>query len=95
MLQPPPCSCWTSPTANLSPKVAAGLLSEHVRTLAEADAAVLHRRGRTAKAIVAPSPTSTPGVFSSRPLLMADTPARLSASRGSSNPLRPVPQTPK
>src|SRR5580693_8263916 len=29
------------PTANLAPKVAAGLLSEHVRTLAEAGAAVL------------------------------------------------------
>ena len=44
------------PTANLAPKVAAELLSEHVRTLAEAGAAVLIVEQR-ARAVLA-SPTT-------------------------------------
>ena len=66
------------PTANLAPKVAAELLSGHVRALAEAGAAVLVVEQR-AKAVLAISDYTY--VLGGGQVLMADTPARLAASR--------------
>ena len=66
------------PTANLAPKVAAELLSGHVRTLAEAGAAVLIVEQR-AKAVLAISDYTY--VLGGGQVLMADTPARLNASQ--------------
>ena len=66
------------PTANLAPKVAAELLSGHVRALAEAGAAVLVVEQR-AKAVLAISDYTY--VLGGGQVLMADTPARLSASQ--------------
>ena len=66
------------PTANLAPQVAAELLTGHVRALAEADAAVLVVEQR-ARAVLAISDYTY--VLGGGQVLMADTPARLSASR--------------
>ena len=66
------------PTANLAPKVAAELLSGHVRALAEAGAAVLVVEQR-AKAVLAISDYTY--VLGGGQVLMEDTPARLSASQ--------------
>ena len=81
------------PTANLAPKVAAGLLSEHVRTLAEAGAAVLIVEQR-AKAVLAISDYTY--VLGGGQVLMADTPARLAASQEFTESFfGAVPQSPK
>ncbi len=66
------------PTANLAPQVAAGLLTGHVRALAEAGAAVLVVEQR-ARAVLAISDYTY--VLGGGQVLMADTPARLSASQ--------------
>ena len=66
------------PTANLAPRVAAELLTEHVRTLAEAGAGVLIVEQR-ARAVLAISDYTY--VLGGGQVLMADTPARLSESR--------------
>ncbi len=66
------------PTANLAPQVAAELLTGHVRALAEAGAAVLIVEQR-ARAVLAISDYTY--VLGGGQVLMADTPARLSASR--------------
>ena len=66
------------PTANLAPKVAGMLLSEHVRALAEAGAAVLIVEQR-ARAVLAIS--SYAYVLGGGQVLMAGTPAQLTASR--------------
>jgi branched-chain amino acid transport system ATP-binding protein len=65
------------PTANLAPKIAAELLTGHVRALAEAGAAVLVVEQR-ARAVLAISDYTY--VLGGGQVLMADTPARLSAS---------------
>jgi ABC-type branched-subunit amino acid transport system ATPase component len=81
------------PTANLAPKVAAGLLSEHVRTLAEAGAAVLIVEQR-ARAVLAISDYTY--VLGGGQVLMADTPARLAASQEFTESFfGAVPQSPK
>ncbi len=80
------------PTANLAPKVAAELLSEHVRTLAEAGAAVLIVEQR-ARAVLAISDYTY--VLGGGQVLMADTPARLSVSQEFTESFfGAVPQTP-
>ncbi len=66
------------PTANLAPKVASELLTGHVRALAEAGAAVLIVEQR-ARAVLAISDYTY--VLGGGQVLMADTPARLNASR--------------
>jgi ABC-type branched-subunit amino acid transport system ATPase component len=66
------------PTANLAPKVAGELLSGHVRALAEAGAAVLIVEQR-ARAVLAISDYTY--VLGGGRVLMAGTPARLSASQ--------------
>jgi ABC-type branched-subunit amino acid transport system ATPase component len=66
------------PTANLAPKVATELLTEHVRALAEAGAAVLIVEQR-ARAVLAISDYTY--VLGGGQVLMADTPARLNASQ--------------
>jgi branched-chain amino acid transport system ATP-binding protein len=66
------------PTANLAPQVAAELLTGHVRALAEAGAAVLVVEQR-ARAVLAISDYTY--VLGGGQVLMAGTPARLSASR--------------
>jgi branched-chain amino acid transport system ATP-binding protein len=66
------------PTANLAPKVAAALLAGHVRALAEGGAAVLVVEQR-ARAVLAISDYTY--VLGGGQVLMADTPARLSASQ--------------
>ncbi len=66
------------PTANLAPQVAAELLTGHVRALAEAGAAVLIVEQR-ARAVLAISDYTY--VLGGGQVLMADTPARLSASQ--------------
>ena len=81
------------PTANLAPKVAAGLLSEHVRTLAEAGAAVLIVEQR-ARAVLAISDYTY--VLGGGQVLMADTPARLAANQEFTESFfGAVPQSPK
>ena len=81
------------PTANLAPKVAAELLSGHVRALAEAGAAVLVVEQR-AKAVLAISDYTY--VLGGGQVLMADTPARLSASQQFTESFfGAVPQRPK
>jgi ABC-type branched-subunit amino acid transport system ATPase component len=65
------------PTANLAPKVAADLLTGHVRALAEAGAGVLIVEQR-ARAVLAISDYTY--VLGGGQVLMADTPARLSES---------------
>jgi len=65
------------PTANLAPKIAAELLSEHVRALAEAGAAVLIVEQR-ARAVLAISDRTY--VLGGGRVLMEGTPAELSAS---------------
>jgi len=67
------------PTANLAPKLAAELLSEHVRALAENGAAVLivEQRARAALGIA-----DHAYVLGGGQVLMAGTPAELSASSG-------------
>ena len=81
------------PTANLAPKVAAGLLTEHVRTLAEAGAAVLIVEQR-ARAVLAISDYTY--VLGGGQVLMADTPARLAASQEFTESFfGAVPQSPK
>ena len=81
------------PTANLAPKAAAGLLSEHVRTLAEAGAAVLIVEQR-ARAVLAISDYTY--VLGGGQVLMADTPARLAASQEFTESFfGVVPQSPK
>jgi ABC-type branched-subunit amino acid transport system ATPase component len=81
------------PTANLAPKVASGLLSEHVRTLAEAGAAVLIVEQR-ARAVLAISDYTY--VLGGGQVLMADTPARLAASQEFTESFfGAVPQSPK
>jgi ABC-type branched-subunit amino acid transport system ATPase component len=81
------------PTANLAPKVAAELLTEHVRTLAEAGAAVLIVEQR-ARAVLAISDYTY--VLGGGQVLMADTPARLSASQEFTESFfGAVPQSPK
>ena len=81
------------PTANLAPKVAAGLLSEHVRTLAEAGAAVLIVEQR-ARAVLAISDYTY--ALGGGQVLMADTPARLAASQEFTESFfGAVPQSPK
>ena len=81
------------PTANLAPKVAAELLSGHVRALAEAGAAVLVVEQR-AKAVLAISDYTY--VLGGGQVLMADTPARLSASQEFTESFfGAVPQRPK
>ena len=81
------------PTANLAPKVAAELLSGHVRALAEAGAAVLVVEQR-AKAVLAISDYTY--VLGGGQVLMADTPARLSASQEFTESFfGAVPQSPK
>ena len=80
-------------TANLAPKAAAGLLSEHVRTLAEAGAAVLIVEQR-ARAVLAISDYTY--VLGGGQVLMADTPARLAASQEFTESFfGVVPQSPK
>ena len=66
------------PTANLAPQVATELLTGHVRGLAEAGAAVLvvEQRARAALAI-----SDYTYVLGGGQVLMADSPARLNASR--------------
>jgi len=66
------------PTANLAPRVATELLTEHVRALAEAGAAVLVVEQR-ARAVLAISDYTY--VLGGGQVLMADTPARLNASQ--------------
>ena len=66
------------PTANLAPQVAAELLTGHVRALAEAGAAVLVVEQR-ARAVLAISDYTY--VLGGGQVLMAGTPARLSASQ--------------
>ena len=66
------------PTANLAPKVATELLTGHVRALAEAGAAVLIVEQR-ARAVLAISDYTY--VLGGGQVLMAGTPARLTASR--------------
>jgi len=66
------------PTANLAPKVAGGLLSEHVRALADAGAAVLIVEQR-ARAVLAISAYAY--VLGGGQVLMAGTPAQLTASQ--------------
>jgi ABC-type branched-subunit amino acid transport system ATPase component len=66
------------PTANLAPQIATELLTGHVRGLAEAGAAVLVVEQR-ARAVLAISDYTY--VLGGGQVLMADTPARLSASR--------------
>ena len=66
------------PTANLAPRVAAELLTGHVRALAEAGAAVLVVEQR-ARAVLAISDYTY--VLGGGQVLMDGTPARLSASR--------------
>jgi ABC-type branched-subunit amino acid transport system ATPase component len=81
------------PTANLAPKVAAELLSGHVRALAEAGAAVLVVEQR-ARAVLAISDYTY--VLGGGQVLMADTPARLSASQEFTESFfGAVPQSPK
>ena len=81
------------PTANLAPKVAAELLSGHVRALAEAGAAVLVVEQR-AKAVLAISDYTY--VLGGGQVLMADTPAHLSASQEFTESFfGAVPQSPK
>jgi branched-chain amino acid transport system ATP-binding protein len=87
------------PTANLAPQVAAELLTEHVRALAEAGAAVLIVEQR-ARAVLAISDYTY--VLGGGQVLMADTPARLSASReftesffGTAPKIPQTPQAPK
>ena len=84
------------PTANLAPKVAAELLSGHVRALAEAGAAVLVVEQR-AKAVLAISDYTY--VLGGGQVLMADTPARLAASQEFTESFfgvaPTIPQTPK
>jgi len=81
------------PTANLAPKVAAELLTGHVRALAEAGAAVLVVEQR-AKAVLAISDYTY--VLGGGQVLMADTPARLSASQEFTESFfGAVPQSPK
>ena len=81
------------PTANLAPKVAAELLSGHVRALAEAGAAVLVVEQR-AKAVLAISDYTY--VLGGGQVLMEDTPARLSASQEFTESFfGAVPQSPK
>ena len=71
------------PTANLAPKVAAELLSEHVRTLAEAGAAALIVEQR-ARAVLAISDYTY--VLGGGQVLMADTPRALPRARSSPSP---------
>ena len=66
------------PTANLAPQVAAELLTGHVRALAEGGAAVLVVEQR-ARAVLAISDYTY--VLGGGQVVMADTPARLSASQ--------------
>lgn len=66
------------PTANLAPKVAGELLAEHVRALADAGAAVLIVEQR-ARAVLAISAYAY--VLGGGQVLMAGTPAQLSASQ--------------
>ena len=81
------------PTANLAPKVAAELLTGHVRALAEAGAAVLVVEQR-AKAVLAISDYTY--VLGGGQVLMADTPTRLSASQEFTESFfGAVPQSPK
>ena len=81
------------PTANLAPKVAAELLTGHVRALAEAGAAVLIVEQR-ARAVLAISDYTY--VLGGGQVLMADTPARLSASQEFTESFfGAVPQSPK
>jgi ABC-type branched-subunit amino acid transport system ATPase component len=81
------------PTANLAPKVAAELLSGHVRALAEAGAAVLIVEQR-ARAVLAISDYTY--VLGGGQVLMEDTPARLSASQEFTESFfGAVPQSPK
>jgi ABC-type branched-subunit amino acid transport system ATPase component len=81
------------PTANLAPKVAAELLSGHVRALAEAGAAVLVVEQR-ARAVLAISDYTY--VLGGGQVLMEGTPARLAASQEFTESFfGAVPQTPK
>ena len=81
------------PTANLAPQVAAPLLTGHVRALAEAGAAVLIVEQR-ARAVLAISDYTY--VLGGGQVLMADTPARLAASREFTESFfGAVPQSPK
>ena len=81
------------PTANLAPQVAAELLTSHVRALAEAGAAVLIVEQR-ARAVLAISDYTY--VLGGGQVLMADTPARLSASQEFTESFfGAVPQSPK
>jgi ABC-type branched-subunit amino acid transport system ATPase component len=88
------------PTANLAPKVAADLLNGHVRALAEGGAAVLVVEQR-ARAVLAISDYTY--VLGGGQVLMADTPARLSASQeftesffgASPSAQRPSPERPR
>jgi branched-chain amino acid transport system ATP-binding protein len=81
------------PTANLAPQVAAELLTGHVRTLAEAGAAVLVVEQR-ARAVLAISDYTY--VLGGGQVLMADTPARLAASEEFTESFfGAVPQSPK
>ncbi len=81
------------PTANLAPKVAAELLSGHVWALAEAGAAMLVVEQR-AKAVLAISDCTY--VLGGGQVLMADIPARLSASQEFTESFfGAVPQSPK
>jgi ABC-type branched-subunit amino acid transport system ATPase component len=66
------------PTANLAPKVAGELLASHVRALAQAGAAVLIVEQR-ARAVLAISDYTY--VLGGGQVLMADTPAHLTASQ--------------
>jgi len=66
------------PTANLAPRVATELLTSHVRTLAEAGAAVLIVEQR-ARAVLAISDYTY--VLGGGQVLLADTPAHLNASQ--------------
>ena len=81
------------PTANLAPQVAAELLTGHVRALAEVGAAVLVVEQR-ARAVLAISDYTY--VLGGGQVLMADTPARLSASQDFTESFfGTVPKTPK
>jgi len=71
------------PTANLAPMIAASLLEEHVRGLADGGAAVLIVEQR-AKAVLAISDRTY--VLGWREVRMEGTPAELSASPSSSSP---------
>src|SRR6201987_2789430 len=78
LLLEPAVFLLAEPTANLAPKVATELLTEHVRALAEAGAAVLIVEQRP-RAVLAISDYTY--VLGGGQVLMADTPARLNASQ--------------